>query len=247
MSCVDYGAEEETAVNNALASTLAGATFFSSHTCSDSGFRRRQLLVSSITIDTEATVRDAAYDGASKAAIADIAQNTLAESVASGDLHEAILLEIMALDPSSPLRSVSSLSATSPPTPAPTPAAANEDDDAGFAVIVLVLSLAVGSLVLLAAVGGWWCLALGRKAQMHAQVHTETAPQAGPQTPAPAPVALVPEPITLVPTGVVRQSVITTHRDSAGRNIVQEHAVAADSSAGGRPAQLPQGSILRVS
>ena len=114
-------------------------------------------------------------------------------------------------------------------------------------MIVLVLSLAVGSLVLLAAVGGWWCLALGRKAQMHAQVHTETAPQAGPQTPSPAPVALVPEPITLVPTGVVRQSVITTHRDSAGRNIVQEHAVAADSSAGGRPAQLPQGSILRVS
>ena len=74
-------------------------------------------------------MRDAAYDGASKAGIMAASLNTLAESVASGDLHEAILLEIMALDPSSPLRSMSSLSATSPPTPAPPPAVADEDEE----------------------------------------------------------------------------------------------------------------------
>ena len=226
MSCVDYGANEETAVNSALASTLAGATSFFAHTCADSGYRRRQLLVSSIIIDTKAIVRDAAYDGASKADIADIAQNTLAESVASGDLQEAILLEIMALDPSSPLRSMSLLSATSPPTPAPP----NEDDDANLAVIVLVMSISL-LCVLPVAVSCWWCHAVGRKAKVHAET---ASPAPSPQAPAPAPVVLVPRPVTLVPTNVVQQSAPTSQQHSTGRNTVQEHAVAAGSS-GGRP------------
>ena len=213
-------------MNSALASTLAGATSFFAHTCADSGYRRRQLLVSSIIIDTKAIVRDAAYDGASKADIADIAQNTLAESVASGDLQEAILLEIMALDPSSPLRSMSLLSATSPPTPAPP----NEDDDANLAVIVLVMSISL-LCVLPVAVSCWWCHAVGRKAKVHAE---SASPAPSPQAPAPAPVVLVPRPVTLVPTNVVQQSAPTSQQHSTARNTVQEHAVAAGSS-GGRP------------
>ena len=43
-------------------------------------------------------------------------------SVASGDLQELITLNVAQLDPSSPLRFVSSISATAPPTMSPTPA-----------------------------------------------------------------------------------------------------------------------------
>ena len=122
MACADYGDNEEAAVNSALASTLVGEVAFAEHACADSDARRRRLLETSITVSVDVSVRDAAFGGASKAEIADSVQSTLAASVASGDLQELITLNVAQLDPSSPLRFVSSISATAPPTMSPTPA-----------------------------------------------------------------------------------------------------------------------------
>jgi hypothetical protein len=121
IACADYGAVEEAAVNVALLGTVPGAMAFASHACSDESRRRRRLLqASSVTITTDATVRDAAYgDDASESDIAGGAQSALAESAASGALGAAIVEQAAALDPTSPLRAVA-LSATLPPTPAPT-------------------------------------------------------------------------------------------------------------------------------
>ena len=49
--------------------------------------------------------------------------------------------------------------------------------------------------------------------------------------------------VELVPTGVVKTSVLVTRLDSEGNAIVQEREVSADQAAG--EAQLPQGTILR--
>ena len=61
------------------------------HACADARRRHRRLLQSSsVTVTTDATVRDAAYDDdASKSEIADGAQSAIAESAASGALDNA--------------------------------------------------------------------------------------------------------------------------------------------------------------
>ena len=122
LTCAEYGAIEEAAVNDALLLTILGAKSFASHECADAASRRRRRLLqaSSVTITTDATVRDAAYgDGTSKSDIADEAQSAVQEAAASGELGAAIVDAASALDPTSPLLGVE-LSTTLPPTPAPT-------------------------------------------------------------------------------------------------------------------------------
>ena len=121
LACADYGAVEEAAVNAALLETIPGATTFTAHVCDDESRRRRRLLQSpSITVSTDATVRDAAYDDdASKSDIANGATDAVADAASSGALAAAIVEQAAALDSTSPLR-YASVSATLLPTSAPT-------------------------------------------------------------------------------------------------------------------------------
>merc|ERR1712185_267363 len=116
LACADYGAVEEAAVNAALLATVPGAVSFAAHACADARRRRRRLLqASSVTVTTDATVRDAAYgDVTSDSDIADAATSAVADAAASGELSAAIIEHAAALDSTSPLRAVA-LSATLPP------------------------------------------------------------------------------------------------------------------------------------
>ena len=145
-------------MNEALRPTIPGAMAFASHTCVDASRRRRRLLqASSVTVTTDATVRDAAYgDDASKSDIAGGAQSAVTESSASGTLGAAIANAAAALDPTSPLRAVT-LSATLPPTPMPTtPAPTTGDEDEGAAIspslVFTGVSVALGVVVILVGV-----------------------------------------------------------------------------------------------
>ena len=126
ISCDEYGSNEEAAVNEALRGTISGAISFTAHACTDAGGDadggRRQLSTSSdaLMVGTDATVRNAAYSGSavSKDDIVNSAQSTLADSVATGALGDAIIDAIATLDPLSPLRAAE-FSATMPPSSSP--------------------------------------------------------------------------------------------------------------------------------
>ena len=125
ISCEEYGSSEENAVNEALRDAISGAISFTAHACTDVGGvadGRRLLSTSSdaLVVETDATVRDAAYSGsaASKDDIVSSVQSTLADSVASGALSDAIIDAIATLDPSSPLRAAE-FSATMAPSSSP--------------------------------------------------------------------------------------------------------------------------------
>ena len=137
VACSEYGPVEETAVNDALYSIIPGAVSFASHACADAGRRRRRpLQASSITITTDATVRDVAYgDDASKSDIVGGATSAVADAAASGALDEAIVERVATLDSTSPLRAVA-MSVTLPPTPAPR---VGGDADRGQATLLLVI------------------------------------------------------------------------------------------------------------
>ena len=113
-------------MNEALQDVISGAMSFTAHVCTDVGGvtdGRRQLSTSSdaIVVETDATVRDAAYVGSavSKDDIINSAQSALADSVATGALSDAIIDVIATLDPLSPLRAAE-ISATMPPSSSPT-------------------------------------------------------------------------------------------------------------------------------
>ena len=85
IACADYGSIEERAVNNALNQKIVGVKSFSNHTCTAADARRRRLLSSSIVIETDVTVRDAAHSNAtSKDAIVESVQSIISDAVASG-------------------------------------------------------------------------------------------------------------------------------------------------------------------
>ena len=150
IACADYGSIEERAVNNALNQKIVGVKSFSNHTCTAADARRRRLLSSSIVIETDVTVRDAAHSNAtSKDAIVESVQSIISDAVASGELGGRIADEAAKLDPSSPLITHNLLSSTLRPTPAPTPAPIWLTSphalliSSAFAVVVLVLMMIV--------------------------------------------------------------------------------------------------------
>jgi hypothetical protein len=137
LTCADYGASEEAALEAALAAVIIGIKRFTAQTCADDSIerrrRRRLLSDNAIVITTDVTVRDAAYDGLSKAEIAASVTSAVGEAAASGALHTDVS---NAVEADSPLV-YAAASATVPPTPTPstaaptvaTAAADDKDDD----------------------------------------------------------------------------------------------------------------------